>query len=242
MFPDKFVVIAGAFIAVLMVVAVGAVLVRVLAARSDNMKRNAAFEDERVRLSQNHELTQPENIEDGFSWSESTDDDQEISSLKKKCAAAEETAKNWERRYWESFGTLEQFEKERDTWRDMWWQQATEHVSAQARLERSILKQRLGIHRLIATVNADREKMAKSTGIDAVLVKLPSDCLPIDSAPLGEADAYAKNMIRVVNELPAQLSAAVCQGNLARKLAEEGETVGKRGPYVERGEERRLID
>jgi hypothetical protein len=95
------------------------------------------------------------------------------------------------RQCFEYFGIIERIEKERDgLWR-MYRVSVSEHLNAQALLERHLMSTRRQLGRAVNMLN----KMRKEQELEPI--KKPDDLEPYEGDPVGTAEAYAKGMIEL---------------------------------------------
>jgi len=106
------------------------------------------------------------------------------------------------RQVYEYFGIIERIEKERDgLWR-MYRTQVSEHLNAQALLERHIMNTRRQLGRAVIMLNKMRAER------DLEPIRKPDDLEPYEGEPVGAAQEYAENMIKLCNGFVDALDAA----------------------------------
>jgi len=106
------------------------------------------------------------------------------------------------RRCSEYFDIIERIEKERDgLWR-MWRESTSEHLNAQALLERHLMSTRKQLGQAVVMLN----KMRKQQSLEPV--KKPAQLEPYEGEPIGGAKAYAENMIKLCGKFSDALETA----------------------------------
>lgn len=129
----------------------------------------------------------PRSPEERF-FCEQFSDETELQRLRRQC--------------FEYFGIIERIEQERDgLWR-MYRVSVSEHLNAQALLERHLMNTRRQLGRSLQMLN----KMRHDRELEPI--KKPSDLEPYDGEPVGTAKAYAEDMIKMCGEYSEALEAA----------------------------------
>lgn len=97
------------------------------------------------------------------------------------------------------FATISKFEVQRDEWKNLWWDQAQEHLNAQHDLEMALSTARQMATNLLAALNQYRMK-AKEKPIEGAIPKEYSD-------PVGVSVKYWAHIEKVKREHTTLLSA-----------------------------------
>lgn len=106
------------------------------------------------------------------------------------------------RQCFEYFGIIERIEQERDgLWR-MYRASVSEHLNAQALLERHLMSTRRQLGRAVAMLNKLRQEHELEP------IKKPDDLEPYEDEPVGAAKAYAQAMISLCEKYPDALDRA----------------------------------
>lgn len=106
------------------------------------------------------------------------------------------------RQCFEYFGIIERIEQERDgLWR-MYRESVSEHLNAQALLERQIMNTRRQLGRAVAMLNKMRKEHEREP------IKKPDDLEPYEGEPVGTAKSYAENMIQLCDRYSEKLAEA----------------------------------
>ncbi len=103
------------------------------------------------------------------------------------------------RRNREYFDVIASIEKERNSWIDLFYEQASEHLAAQTMLETQLINIRRQAVRAIQMLNEKRKK----DGLEPI--KSTSDLLPYDGEPVGLAEKYAIRMKELHDAMPKKI-------------------------------------
>lgn len=106
------------------------------------------------------------------------------------------------RRAREYFGIIERIESERDELWSMYRVEVSEHLNAQALMERRLMENRAQLGRSLKMLNEMRKEK------NMPLVKKPTDLEPYEGEPIGVARDYADNMVKLCDLFPERLEAA----------------------------------
>jgi hypothetical protein len=106
------------------------------------------------------------------------------------------------RRCDEYFSIIERIERERDGLWKMYRQSVSEHLNAQALMERHLMNTRRQFGRAVAMLN----KMRKESELEPL--KKPADLEPYEGEPIGTARKYADSMVELCSNFPSLLSKA----------------------------------
>lgn len=98
------------------------------------------------------------------------------------------------RQCFEYFGIIERIEKERDGLWKMYRTSVSEHLNAQALLERHLMSTRRQLGRAVHMLNKMRSEREMEP------IKKPADLEPYDGEPVGTAEEYADAMIKMCDD------------------------------------------
>jgi len=121
------------------------------------------------------------------------------------------------RRCDEYFRLIERIEVERDEAQDRWMIQSSEHQNAQAILETRLIQTRQIAQRAVMMLNA----MRKEQNLEPIKVQSPSDLDPYDGEPVGMAEAYAKRMKALNDDMPRPVDALKARDEIDSGLADD---------------------
>jgi len=108
-------------------------------------------------------------------------------------------AERQRRRADEYLVVIQSLERQRDEWKEMFHKQARAHVTAQAMLEKVLIRTRQVAARAIIQLNTLRKEK------DLKPVESPQDLSPYDGEPVGLAKSYAKEMKELHDAIPAPI-------------------------------------
>jgi hypothetical protein len=106
------------------------------------------------------------------------------------------------RQCFEYFGIIERIEKERDGLWKMYRASVSEHLNAQALLERHLMSTRRQLGRAVQMLN----KMRAEKKLEPI--KKPEGLEPYEGEPVGTAKGYAEGMIALCDQYSEALKAA----------------------------------
>lgn len=118
------------------------------------------------------------------------------------------------RRCEEYFAIIETIEKERNDWIKMWRTQASEHLTAQAMLERDLAATRQTAARAIMMLN----KRLVADGNQPI--DKPAGLEPYDGEPVGLAESYATRMLALRDELGSPIDAKAARDDVDLRAAD----------------------
>jgi hypothetical protein len=127
-----------------------------------------------------------------------------------------EVLHSWERRFWEMHAVVERVLVERDEWKALWREQASQHLEGQAMLEHKIVALRQHMLRALATYN----HLVVDHKLDVKPIKVPSDLLPLDGPPVGQAARYYERMKELARKAPLEIDALARRDEIAALVAE----------------------
>lgn len=109
------------------------------------------------------------------------------------------------------FVALQKMEKQRDEWREMFYEQAAAHAVAQGILEKGIVRTRQAAGKLLVEVN----KLRAKEGLSGIKLK---DLSEDDGLPLGQVAKYVKMINDLCASLPVQLSSEKLSKEIEEKI------------------------
>jgi hypothetical protein len=142
--------------------------------------------------------------DDGGEWSVGRYHDPRPAEERAFCEqfSSESEVERLRRQCFEYFGIIERIEQERDgLWR-MYRESVSEHLNAQALMERHLMSTRQQLARAVAMLNRMREKQ------DLKPIDNPGGLEPYDGEPVGSARAYAEAMISLCDKYSEALEKA----------------------------------
>ena len=153
--------------------------------------------DTRVEDEHGNVIARGATVEQEYLQQFATED--ELTMLRRKCA--------------DYFRIIESIERERNDWIEMWRVQSGEHLTAQAMLERHLAATRQTAARAIIMLN----KMRKEK--ELAPIENPDGLQPYDGEPVGLAEAYAKRMLALREELGKPINAKAERDAVDRELS-----------------------
>lgn len=102
----------------------------------------------------------------------------------------------------EYFHLIESMERERDGMWTLYRAEVSEHLNAQALLERRVMESRAQLARALAMLNKMREEK------ELPPIESPPDLEPYEGEPVGTARAYAEAMIDFCKKFPEMIDEA----------------------------------
>lgn len=151
--------------------------------RRDNAATGSLFRRGPTEHGIPHPVFKGATIEQEYVQQFATED--ELTALRRRCD--------------EYFKIIETIEKERNQWIEMWRLQSTEHLTAQAMLERDLAATRQTAARAIMMLN----KQLKAAGKEPI--DKPAGLSPYDGEPIGLAESYAARMLSLREKLGAPI-------------------------------------
>lgn len=124
----------------------------------------------------------------------------DVDVLEKRLTQLKRDRDVWEHKFWQQHAIIERILGQRDEWKDMFGEHVGQHLEGQAALEDKIIKLRQNLMRALATIN----KMRRDADPQAELVESPSDLLPLDAEPVGQAERYYERMKKLLLEQAPQ--------------------------------------
>lgn len=112
-----------------------------------------------------------------------------------------------------------QLQNERNVWKKMQRVQASEHLTAQAMLETQLANTRQVAQRAIVMLNATLKKHAEDPE-NVKLVEGPDDLTPYDGEPVGIAQEYAENLLKLRADLAGEDTDAAAELDRIAALAD----------------------
>lgn len=94
------------------------------------------------------------------------------------------------------FTVIERIEKERDALWEMYRIDTSEHLNAQAMMERAVMNLRSQLGRAVGMLN----RMRQAQNLQPI--KSPTDLEPYEGQPVGKAEAYADKMMALCSDFP----------------------------------------